>query len=53
MREQQWRRIATQALREPPAAVRMVAYVSWDTDDYGRPFGGDEALFEDEGQGNA
>jgi hypothetical protein len=53
MREQQWRRIATQALWEPPAAVRMVAYVSWDTDNYGQPFGSDEALFEDVEQGNA
>jgi hypothetical protein len=40
---------------EPPAAVRMVAYVpSWETDDYGRPFGGDEVHFEEvEDQGNA
>jgi hypothetical protein len=31
----------------------MVAY-SWDTDDYGRPFGDNEAHFEDvEEQGNA
>ncbi|KAJ7455173.1 hypothetical protein FB451DRAFT_1049034 [Mycena latifolia] len=53
-REQQWCRIATQALREPVAAVRMVAYGLYDTDDYGRPFGGDDARFEEvEDQGNA
>ncbi|KAJ6544693.1 hypothetical protein B0H10DRAFT_2133764 [Mycena sp. CBHHK59/15] len=53
-KEQQWRRVATQALREAPAAVRMVGYASYETDDYGRPFGGDEGRFEEvEDQGNA
>ncbi|KAJ7080571.1 hypothetical protein B0H15DRAFT_953441 [Mycena belliarum] len=52
-REQQWRRIATQALREV-TAVRMVGYGLYDTDDYGRPFGSDEARFEEhDDQGNA
>ncbi|KAJ7606290.1 hypothetical protein DFH06DRAFT_1019452 [Mycena polygramma] len=52
-REQQWRRMATQALREP-MAVRMASYASWDTDDYGRRFGGDETRFEEvDDQGNA
>jgi hypothetical protein len=53
-REQSWRQIATQALREAPVAVRMVTFApTWDTDDYGRPFEGDEAHFEEvEDQGN-
>ncbi|KAJ7137884.1 hypothetical protein C8R44DRAFT_868254 [Mycena epipterygia] len=53
-KEQQWRRIATQALKEAPAAVRMVGYASYDTDDYGRPWGGEGGRFEEvEDQGNA
>ncbi|KAJ7115617.1 hypothetical protein C8R43DRAFT_1038617 [Mycena crocata] len=51
-REQQWRRVVSQALREVPTAVRAV-FASWDTDDYGRPFGADESRFEEiEDQGN-
>ncbi|KAJ7125735.1 hypothetical protein C8R46DRAFT_927594 [Mycena filopes] len=54
MREQQWRRIATQALREVPVGVRAVGLASWDVDDFGRPFGGDDDRFEElDGQGNA
>jgi hypothetical protein len=55
MREQQWRRIASQALKEAPTAVRTVGFATWDTDDdYGRPFGGGEPRFEDvDNQGNA
>ncbi|KAF8175642.1 hypothetical protein K438DRAFT_1847439 [Mycena galopus ATCC 62051] len=54
MREQQWRRIATQALREAPAAIQMVGYALYDTDNYGHPFGGDKARFEElNDQGNA
>ncbi|KAJ7172817.1 hypothetical protein C8R43DRAFT_1230934 [Mycena crocata] len=57
VREQQWRRIASQALKEAPTAVRMVGYSGWEVDDYGRPFGGDDGRFEevdDQGnQGNA
>ncbi|KAJ7748249.1 hypothetical protein B0H14DRAFT_3513840 [Mycena olivaceomarginata] len=46
-REQAWRRIATQALREP-IPVRMVEYEGWaDVDNAGRPFGGDTASPED------
>jgi hypothetical protein len=53
-REQQWRRIAAQALKEAPAAVRMVGYSPWDVDDYGRPFGDDTARFEEvDDQGKA
>jgi hypothetical protein len=53
-REQAWRRIATQALREP-IPVRMVEYEGWaDMDDAGRPFGSDSSHFEEaDGQGNA
>ncbi|KAJ6538394.1 hypothetical protein B0H10DRAFT_2245813 [Mycena sp. CBHHK59/15] len=46
-REQQWRRIAAQALKEAPAAIRTVGYSPWDVDDYGRPFGEDTARFEE------
>ncbi|KAJ7176151.1 hypothetical protein C8R43DRAFT_1118677 [Mycena crocata] len=54
IREQQWRRIAWQALKEAPTGVNIVSFSSWDVDDYGRPFGGDEAHFEEvEEQGNA
>ncbi|KAJ7248273.1 hypothetical protein B0H12DRAFT_1020125 [Mycena haematopus] len=54
IREQQWRRIASQALKEAPIAVRAVGFASWDMDDYGRPFGGDESHFEEaDDQGNA
>jgi hypothetical protein len=54
IREQQWRRIATQALREAPAAIQMVGYAVYDTDDYGHLFGGDDARFEElDDQGNA
>ncbi|KAJ7693139.1 hypothetical protein B0H17DRAFT_1199974 [Mycena rosella] len=54
IREQQWRKIASQALRDVPAAVRIVGFPSWDVDDFGRPFGGDEARFEEtDDQGNA
>ncbi|KAJ6529696.1 hypothetical protein B0H19DRAFT_1274089 [Mycena capillaripes] len=35
-REQQWRRIAAQALKDMTVAVRMVGYSQWDVDDYGR-----------------
>jgi hypothetical protein len=53
-REQQWRRIAAQALKEAPAAVRTVGYSPWDVDDYGRPFGDDTARFEEiDDQGKA
>ncbi|KAJ7165715.1 hypothetical protein C8R43DRAFT_878297 [Mycena crocata] len=53
-REQQWRRVVSQALKEPPMAVRAVGFTSWDVDDYGRPFGGDEGRFEEvDDQGNA
>ncbi|KAJ7875747.1 hypothetical protein B0H14DRAFT_3436994 [Mycena olivaceomarginata] len=54
VREQQWRRIMSQALKEAPTGVRAVGFASWDVDDYGRPFEGDEARFEEVGeQGNA
>ncbi|KAJ7280100.1 hypothetical protein C8J57DRAFT_1501554 [Mycena rebaudengoi] len=54
MREQQWRRIAAQALKEVPMAVRAVGFHSWDVDDFGRPFGSDKARFEEvDDQGNA
>jgi endonuclease YncB( thermonuclease family) len=53
VREQRWRRIAAQALKEAPAGVRAVGVSSWDVDDYGRPFGGDEDRFEEVDQGNA
>ncbi|KAF8199387.1 hypothetical protein K438DRAFT_1583566 [Mycena galopus ATCC 62051] len=53
-REQQWRRIAAQALKDTTAAVWMVGYSPWDVDDYGRPFGDDAARFEEvENQGKA
>jgi hypothetical protein len=54
VREQQWHRIAMQALREAPTAVHMVAYAqSRDTNDYGRLFGSDEVRFEEvDDQGN-
>ncbi|KAJ7721126.1 hypothetical protein B0H16DRAFT_1603280 [Mycena metata] len=53
MKEQQWRRVVTQALKEGPTVVCAV-FASWDVDDFGRPFGGDEARFEDiADQGNA
>ncbi|KAJ6617278.1 hypothetical protein B0H10DRAFT_2218764 [Mycena sp. CBHHK59/15] len=44
-REQRWRRIAAQALKEAPVGVRAVGFGSWDVDDFGRPFGGDEDRF--------
>jgi hypothetical protein len=46
--------MVTQALWEALAAVRIVAYTPlWETNDYGRPFGGDEAHFKEvEDQGN-
>ncbi|KAJ7107511.1 hypothetical protein C8R44DRAFT_637349 [Mycena epipterygia] len=54
MREQQWRRIASQALRAPATAVHAVGYSAWDYDDAGRPFGGDADRFEEvDEQGNA
>ncbi|KAJ7206013.1 hypothetical protein GGX14DRAFT_367669 [Mycena pura] len=54
VREQQWRRIAAQALKETPAAVRTVGYSQWDVDDYGRPFGDDTTRFEEvDDQGKA
>ncbi|KAJ6611909.1 hypothetical protein B0H10DRAFT_2223579 [Mycena sp. CBHHK59/15] len=43
--EQRWRRIAAQALKEAPVGVRAVGFGSWDVDDFGRPFGGDEDRF--------
>jgi hypothetical protein len=53
-REQQWRRIAAQALKEAPAAVRTVGYSQWDVDDHGRPFGDDTICFEEvDDQGKA
>ncbi|KAJ7142843.1 hypothetical protein C8R44DRAFT_603367 [Mycena epipterygia] len=54
VREQHWRRIVTQALREPAVAVRAVGFSPWDYDDYGRSFVGDEDRFEEvDSQGNA
>ncbi|KAF8144991.1 hypothetical protein K438DRAFT_1992245 [Mycena galopus ATCC 62051] len=54
VREQQWRRIALLALKEAPTAVRAVGFASWDTDDYGRPFGADKSHLEEaDDQGNA
>jgi hypothetical protein len=54
VREQQWRQIAAQALKKAPIAVRVVGFMSWDVDDYGRPFGDDAGRFEEESdQGNA
>ncbi|KAJ7622986.1 hypothetical protein B0H17DRAFT_1151494 [Mycena rosella] len=41
------------ALKEAPAAVRMVGYGSYNTDDYGRPFGGDGGRFEEHVKQNA
>ncbi|KAJ7861933.1 hypothetical protein B0H13DRAFT_2671780 [Mycena leptocephala] len=52
VREQQWRRIASQALKEAPTAVRAVGFAPWDVD-YGRPFGGEGRFEEVEDQGNA
>lgn len=54
LREQNWRRIAAAALKEPAVAVRAVGYSVWDYDDSGRPFGGEEGRFEEvDDQGNA
>ncbi|KAJ7158061.1 hypothetical protein C8R46DRAFT_907967 [Mycena filopes] len=54
VKEQRWRRIATAALKEVPTGVRAVGFASWDVDDYGRPYGGDEEHFEEvQEQGNA
>ncbi|KAJ7209816.1 hypothetical protein B0H12DRAFT_1278866 [Mycena haematopus] len=53
-REQQWRRVASQALKEAPTAVRAVGFTSWDVDDYGRPFEDSGVRFEEiDEQGNA
>ncbi|KAJ7193525.1 hypothetical protein GGX14DRAFT_577145 [Mycena pura] len=52
-REQRWRRIAAQALKEAPAGVRAVGVGSWDVDDYGRPFGSNKDRIEEVDQGNA
>ncbi|KAJ7233814.1 hypothetical protein C8J57DRAFT_1090289 [Mycena rebaudengoi] len=54
VREQTWRRVASQALKQQAIAIRAVGFSSWEVDDYGNPFGGDEGRFEEVGdQGNA
>ncbi|KAJ7710889.1 hypothetical protein B0H17DRAFT_1123973 [Mycena rosella] len=46
-REQKWRRIAAQALKEAPVGVRVVGFGSRDVDGFGWPFGGDEDRFQE------